>query len=530
MPIRKIVSRSITDGVIGTVDLAAGSLSSTGLDVTGAGGTGSALLPKGTTAQRPASPVEGYLRYNTTIGLYEQYTATGWQAVDAPPTVSNISGTINENTNSTLTITGTGFKSGAVVSIEGAAVGGISRQLATTFVSSTQVTAVTNATSVNYVGNASFDVKVTNSSGLTGTLSTAGTVDRDPIWSTSAGTLATINDAYGSYSPITTLAAPDPDGGSTTFAVTSGSLPAGTSLNSSTGAISGDPDNVATSTTSTFTVTATSNTQAVPRTFSIIVNPIADGSSSGRAATSASSIKSITGTTTDGLYWINISGTPFQIYCDMNRDGGGWMLTYRCKNYNNQGCTQGIWDFDIALGAGGSTAPTSPTGALSGLTEGFSPSNRWAVWTSTGATVARATAGTSSTINIDCKYTGTYPDRANMWLYGATGNNNNPIGGSGGTGSYSNTYVPGNQASSTNGTTVNQVVYIYANNFGLTNGSSYSLYSFGYLNCGCCEYYSINGSDAWNTNSTGVHLFGDGRAVSNYGQSYAGEWTSFWIK
>jgi hypothetical protein len=520
MAIRKIVSRSINDGAIVSADL----------DVTGAGGTGAALLAKGTTAQRPGSPVEGHLRYNTTIGLYEQYTATGWQAVDAPPTVSNISGTINENTNSTITITGTGFKSGATVYVDGAAVGNISRSMVTTFVSSTQLTFATNATSVNFTGGSSFDIRVINTSGLSGVLSAAGTIDRDPVWSTAAGTIATINDAYGSYSPIVTLSAPDPDGGSTTYAVTSGSLPPGTSLNSSTGAISGDPTDVATSTTSTFTVTATSNTQAVPRTFSIIVNPTADGSSSARAATSAASIKSITGTSTNGLYWINMNGTPFQIYCDMTRDGGGWMLTYRCKNYNNQGCTQGVWDFDIALGAGGSTTPTSPTGALSGLTEGFSPSNRWSLWTSTGATMVRATAGTGATVNIDCKYTGTYPDRANMWLYGANGNNNNPIGGNSGTGSYSNTYVPGNQASNTNGTTVNQVVYIYANNFSLTNGNSYSLYSFGYLNCGCCEYYSINGSDAWNSNSTAVHLFGDGRGVSNSGMSYGGEWTSFWIK
>lgn len=52
----------------------------------------------------------------------------------------------------------------------------------------------------------------------------------------------------------------------------------------------------------------------------------ADGSTAERAATSALAIKALTGTTTNGTYWIKkIDGTPVQIYCDMNTDGGGWM-------------------------------------------------------------------------------------------------------------------------------------------------------------------------------------------------------------
>ena len=53
---------------------------------------------------------------------------------------------------------------------------------------------------------------------------------------------------------------------------------------------------------------------------------IADGSSYINAAPSASYIKQITGTVTDGLYWIHIPYIgPIQVYCDMNTNGGGWM-------------------------------------------------------------------------------------------------------------------------------------------------------------------------------------------------------------
>lgn len=40
--------------------------------------TGAADLPTGTTAERPASPNTGYVRFNSTTGEYEGYNGTGW--------------------------------------------------------------------------------------------------------------------------------------------------------------------------------------------------------------------------------------------------------------------------------------------------------------------------------------------------------------------------------------------------------------------------------------------------------------------
>jgi hypothetical protein len=234
--------------------------------------TDAIVVPNGTTAERLGTEL-GQIRYNTDIGLVEVYAAGGWQPLDAPPAVTSISGTINENTNSTITVLGSGFKTGSTVGITGAAVNGIQRNLATTFVSSTSLTAATNAAVVNYVGGQVFNVKVTNSSGLSGELTNAGTVDRDPVWVTPAGSLGTVFDS--NRSRTFQLSANDPDAGATiTYSIISGSLPPGGSLNTSTGLISGPYNAVGSNTTSSFTVRATSSqgSETADRAFSITVN------------------------------------------------------------------------------------------------------------------------------------------------------------------------------------------------------------------------------------------------------------------
>ena len=226
-------------------------------------GTDGIILPIGDISQRVGTTA-GKLRYNSETGLTEQYNSTGWQGIDSPPTVSNISGTINADTNSTITINGSNFKPSSTVTIEGAGVGGVARAVSTTYVGSSSLTFESNADAVNYTGGASFNVRVTNPSGLSAILEPAGTVDRDPVWSTSAGSLGTLD---GGASSAVSVTATDPDGNTITYSITTGSLPSGLSLNTSTGAITGTvPD---TTGTSSFTIRATANGYTADRAFSI---------------------------------------------------------------------------------------------------------------------------------------------------------------------------------------------------------------------------------------------------------------------
>lgn len=71
---------NITTGNITTGNITTGNI--TTLNVSGNiayfSGTGAVDITAGTTAQRPASPTGGMIRYNTTTGYYEVYTASGW--------------------------------------------------------------------------------------------------------------------------------------------------------------------------------------------------------------------------------------------------------------------------------------------------------------------------------------------------------------------------------------------------------------------------------------------------------------------
>ena len=296
------------------------------------GGTAAIRVPNGTTEQRP-TPAAGMIRYNTTTGFAEVYDGNIWVEFGAPPpSISTVTpSTYNGESGTTFTINGANFTSDATVyfiTSNGAQV----QAGSVTFANSSQIQATTPQDFT--VADEPLDVKVVQVSGAVTKLDTidCGGI---PTWNTESGTLLTVDDQYGSYSPIVTVSASDPDAGSTiAYSVVSGSLPAGTSLSSSAGTIGGDPTNVGSQTTSNFTLAATDNAgNSTQRAFSIIVRPAVDGSTSVKASGSPAQIASLLGTPTNGVYWYKNPGynsnNPFQAYTDwsVNSNTGYMILT-----------------------------------------------------------------------------------------------------------------------------------------------------------------------------------------------------------
>lgn len=93
--------------------------------------TGYIQIPSGTTAQRPATPATGEIRFNTTIGAYEGYVS-GISGV-------TISGITYVTTTATVTTTGAhGLSTGAYVTVSGATPSAYNGSFIITYISSTQ--------------------------------------------------------------------------------------------------------------------------------------------------------------------------------------------------------------------------------------------------------------------------------------------------------------------------------------------------------------------------------------------------------
>ena len=224
-------------------------------------------VPHGTTAERPSSPVAGYMRFNTTLGTLEQWNTNtnSWAAIDSPPIISSLaySGSLTAADpagGETITLTGTNFKAGASVTI------GATSATSVTVVSSTSITFTTP---VKTAGD--YDVAVVNANGLQATLTNGISYNGTPSFTTAAGNVGSVQEDVA-MSTITIVAA-EPDGGTLAYSITSGALPTGVSLGSANGQITGTPNvNVTSDTTYNFTVTATDDeSQTNSRAFNLIV-------------------------------------------------------------------------------------------------------------------------------------------------------------------------------------------------------------------------------------------------------------------
>ena len=240
-------------------------------------GTDAETITSGTTAQRVDG--DGKLRFNTTTNLMEYYDGTDWKAIDAPPvvtgfTVDDVGGSSvtsatvdNEKTadsgNFTIEILGSLFDTtGATVQF--IATAGNTETINTQSItrnSANKLTVTVDASDFD-VANSPYTIKVTNGSGLSANLEESISADSDaPTFTNSADTNV---DIFDSLRGSGTIAAADLIGASGVkasagYAVTTGSLPSGFTLNTTSGDITYSSVSAVGSDTQTlFTITATS--------------------------------------------------------------------------------------------------------------------------------------------------------------------------------------------------------------------------------------------------------------------------------
>jgi hypothetical protein len=82
-----ITTPKIQDASVTSIKIANGSITKSKLDVANIDGTGATILPTGTTAQRPVSPINGFARYNSTLGFVEFYQNGNWNQLAIPYTI-----------------------------------------------------------------------------------------------------------------------------------------------------------------------------------------------------------------------------------------------------------------------------------------------------------------------------------------------------------------------------------------------------------------------------------------------------------
>lgn len=77
--------------------------------------TGAAIVPTGTTGQRPGSPVEGHLRRNSELGQWEGYDGSNWTGIGGVISVNGQTGAVTI----TADVTSVAGKTGAVTLVKG---------------------------------------------------------------------------------------------------------------------------------------------------------------------------------------------------------------------------------------------------------------------------------------------------------------------------------------------------------------------------------------------------------------------------
>ena len=223
---------------------------------------GATLNLTNATVTYPDGSVQNVDLANSSITINGSAVSLGGSVTigETKPTISAINPSVIENTQTAVTITGTNFVS--VPTVEAiSTTGAITRADTVSFSSATSITA-----NFTLPVDGTYFIRVENNDGNAVRSSSALlTVSDAPAWTTAAGSLG--SNAAGSSISYTVAAT-----NATSFAVQSGTLPGGTSLNTSSGVISGTESGATSETTYSFTIRATdAEGQTADRAFSITI-------------------------------------------------------------------------------------------------------------------------------------------------------------------------------------------------------------------------------------------------------------------
>ena len=224
--------------------------------------SGATLNLANATVTYPDGSVQNVDLANSSITINGSAVSLGGSVTvgETKPTITGISPSTIENTQTAVTITGTNFVS--VPTVEAiSSTGAITRADTVSFSSATSIVA-----NFTLAVDGTYFIRVENNDGNAVRSSSALlTVSDAPAWTTSAGSLG--SNAAGSSISYTVAAT-----GATSFAKTSGTFPGGVSINSGSGVISGTESGATTETTYNFTIRATdAEGQTADRAFSITI-------------------------------------------------------------------------------------------------------------------------------------------------------------------------------------------------------------------------------------------------------------------
>ena len=247
-------------------------------------GTKGIVVAKGTTGQRVGSE-SGELRFNTTTELMEYYDGNQWKPIDAPPTISSVSTSDSVGTNLVLNADGSTL---FTITIAG---GNFSLSPTVRFIGSTGTEYIPG--NINRVSNSSitcttlitmgttddpYDVRVTNTSGLSATLDDAFSFNARPVFVNASGQIGTVFDGKVVSGSTLNCSATDAESNTITYSIISGSLPgSGLTLSSSTGFITGTLSGTPSLGNYPFVVRAATTEGTVERQFSIQVISLPTG-------------------------------------------------------------------------------------------------------------------------------------------------------------------------------------------------------------------------------------------------------------